>query len=262
MSATLTPAETFQRVLGLPAGPHVVDLAAASVSAGEPQGHDPSAGAHDLHRARERNYGRIAALIAEMSDAHPGNDLVLFPSYRFLTEVAARMGRRGRACSSSGRTSPTSSGSSILTRARSPAARGNPPLRRLRRHVRGGRGLSGRAPLRRLRRVPRAAAGLLRARAPAALLRREGGGGLRLRVSAAGDDARRAGGGPADPQRDGPGRDRADLPEVPRGALRVATFRATGTTRRRRSSSPTTRPARSGSSSRDTALPPARARKS
>jgi DNA excision repair protein ERCC-2 len=41
--------------------------------------------------AREKNYPRIAKLLAEMSDAHPGNDLVLFPSYRFLTEVASRM---------------------------------------------------------------------------------------------------------------------------------------------------------------------------
>jgi DNA excision repair protein ERCC-2 len=41
--------------------------------------------------ARDRNYGRIAALLAEMSDAHPGNALVLFPSYRFLASVAERM---------------------------------------------------------------------------------------------------------------------------------------------------------------------------
>jgi len=40
-------------------------------------------------KAREKNYGRIASLIAEMSDAHAGNDLVLFPSYKFLAEVSA-----------------------------------------------------------------------------------------------------------------------------------------------------------------------------
>ena len=43
------------------------------------------------YTAREKNYPRIARLLAEMSDAHSGNDLVLFPSYRFLTEVSARM---------------------------------------------------------------------------------------------------------------------------------------------------------------------------
>jgi DNA excision repair protein ERCC-2 len=41
--------------------------------------------------ARDKNYGRIARLIADMSDAHRGNDLVLFPSYRFLAEVAAKI---------------------------------------------------------------------------------------------------------------------------------------------------------------------------
>ena len=43
------------------------------------------------YAARERNYARIARLVAEMSDAHPGNALVLFPSYRFLSEVASLM---------------------------------------------------------------------------------------------------------------------------------------------------------------------------
>jgi len=43
------------------------------------------------YAARERNYARIARLVAAMSDAHPGNALVLFPSYRFLSEVASLM---------------------------------------------------------------------------------------------------------------------------------------------------------------------------
>ena len=47
--------------------------------------------------AREKNYGRIARLVADMSDAHSGNDLVLFPSYRFLAEVAARHAEDARA---------------------------------------------------------------------------------------------------------------------------------------------------------------------
>jgi DNA excision repair protein ERCC-2 len=41
--------------------------------------------------ARAKNYGIIAALIAEMSDAQGGNVLVLFPSYEFLEQVARKM---------------------------------------------------------------------------------------------------------------------------------------------------------------------------
>jgi DNA excision repair protein ERCC-2 len=92
MSATLTPSETFQRVLGLPAE------RTSSISLPPPFPPEnrkvmilPQV--RTTYTARERNYGRIAALIAEMSDAHAGNDLVLFPSYRFLTEVAGIMGK-------------------------------------------------------------------------------------------------------------------------------------------------------------------------
>ncbi len=41
--------------------------------------------------ARAQNYGTIATLIAQMSDAQEGNGLVLFPSYKFLEQVAAKM---------------------------------------------------------------------------------------------------------------------------------------------------------------------------
>jgi DNA excision repair protein ERCC-2 len=43
------------------------------------------------YSARERHYGRIAEILAELADAHAGNDLALFPSYRFLREVASRL---------------------------------------------------------------------------------------------------------------------------------------------------------------------------
>ncbi len=47
--------------------------------------------------ARERNYQRIAGLIAGMSDAQAGNTLVLFPSYQFLAAVAGKLpSRRAR----------------------------------------------------------------------------------------------------------------------------------------------------------------------
>lgn len=41
--------------------------------------------------SRERNYGRIAAMLAKLADAHRGNDLAIFPSFRFLREVARRL---------------------------------------------------------------------------------------------------------------------------------------------------------------------------
>ncbi|HEY3857032.1 MAG TPA: ATP-dependent DNA helicase [Verrucomicrobiae bacterium] len=43
--------------------------------------------------ARAKNFGVIAGLIAEMSDAQEGNALALFPSYEFLEQVARKMPR-------------------------------------------------------------------------------------------------------------------------------------------------------------------------
>jgi len=41
--------------------------------------------------ARDKNFGAIAGLVAQMSDARNGNGLVLFPSYQFLEKVAERL---------------------------------------------------------------------------------------------------------------------------------------------------------------------------
>jgi DNA excision repair protein ERCC-2 len=41
--------------------------------------------------AREKNFGVIAQLLAQMSDARNGNGLVLFPSYQFLERVAEKL---------------------------------------------------------------------------------------------------------------------------------------------------------------------------
>jgi len=41
--------------------------------------------------ARDKNFGAIAQLVAQMSDARNGNGLVLFPSYLFLEKVAERL---------------------------------------------------------------------------------------------------------------------------------------------------------------------------
>ena len=90
LSATLTPPEAIRRMLGLSPD------RTASISLPPPFPPEnrkvlivPTV--RTTYKARERNYGRIAQLLAEMSGAHGGNDLVLFPSYRFLTEVAGRM---------------------------------------------------------------------------------------------------------------------------------------------------------------------------
>ena len=90
MSATLSPPQATARVLGLDPG------RTSSISLPPPfppENRKVMILPHvrTNYATREKNYGRIAEVIAEMSDAHPGNDLVLFPSYRFLTEVVARM---------------------------------------------------------------------------------------------------------------------------------------------------------------------------
>ena len=90
MSATLTPHAAIQRLLGLPGD------RTSSVSLPPPFPREnrkvlivPEV--RTTFATRDRNYGRIAALLGSMSDAHSGNDLVLFPSYRFLAEVAQVM---------------------------------------------------------------------------------------------------------------------------------------------------------------------------
>jgi DNA excision repair protein ERCC-2 len=90
MSATLTPPEAISRVLGLERD------RTSSISLPPPfppENRKVMILPHvrTTFAARGRNFGRIANLVADMSDAHGGNDLVLFPSYRFLTEVAALM---------------------------------------------------------------------------------------------------------------------------------------------------------------------------
>ncbi len=90
LSATLTPPEAIQRILGLEKD----RTSAISLPPPFPPENRkvmivPTV--RTTFKAREKNYDRIARLLGEMSDAHGGNDLVLFPSYRFLTEVAERM---------------------------------------------------------------------------------------------------------------------------------------------------------------------------
>jgi DNA excision repair protein ERCC-2 len=90
LSATLTPPEAFERMLGLERD------RTSSISLPPPfppENRKVMILPHvrTTYAAREKNYGRIGKVVAEMSDAHSGNDLVLFPSYKFLAEVAAVM---------------------------------------------------------------------------------------------------------------------------------------------------------------------------
>jgi DNA excision repair protein ERCC-2 len=90
MSATLTPHSAIERLLGLPSD------RTSTVSLPPPFPRENRKVLIVPHvrttfAARERNYGRIGALLGEMSDANTGNALVLFPSYRFLSEVARVM---------------------------------------------------------------------------------------------------------------------------------------------------------------------------
>jgi DNA excision repair protein ERCC-2 len=89
-SATLTPVEVTRRLLGL----EKERTAAMTLPPPFPRENRkvmilPQV--RTTFAARAKNYGLIATLVAQMSDAQKGNGLVLFPSYKFLEEVAAKM---------------------------------------------------------------------------------------------------------------------------------------------------------------------------
>jgi len=87
LSATLSPAEVIRRTLGLEAE----RTRAISLPPPFPRENRrililPQVGT--AFAEREKNFAPIARWLAEMSDAQPGNALVLFPSYQFLEKVA------------------------------------------------------------------------------------------------------------------------------------------------------------------------------
>ena len=92
VSATLSPTEVVRRTLGLERD----RTSAISLPPPFPRENRkvmilPQV--KTTFAARERNYGPIGKLIAEMSNAQDGNVLVLFPSYAFLQKVAEKMPR-------------------------------------------------------------------------------------------------------------------------------------------------------------------------
>ena len=87
LSATLSPVEVIRRTLGLEAE----RTRAISLPPPFPRENRKILILPQVRTAfahREKNFAPIARLLAEMSDAQPGNALVLFPSYQFLERVA------------------------------------------------------------------------------------------------------------------------------------------------------------------------------
>jgi DNA excision repair protein ERCC-2 len=89
-SATLSPVEVTRRTLGLEKE-RAATLALPPPFPRENRKVMILPQVRTTFAARAKNFGAIAALIAEMSDAQGGNVLVLFPSYEFLEQVAGRM---------------------------------------------------------------------------------------------------------------------------------------------------------------------------
>ncbi len=87
LSATLNPIETTRRVLRLEPS----QTKSISLPPPFPPEHRKILILPQVRTtfgARDKKFSHIAKLIAEMSDAVPGNVLVLFPSYKFLNSVA------------------------------------------------------------------------------------------------------------------------------------------------------------------------------
>jgi DNA excision repair protein ERCC-2 len=95
-SATLSPVEVTRRTLGLEKE-RTAALALPPPFPRENRKVMILPQVRTTFAARVKNFGTIAGLIAEMSDAQGGNVLVLFPSYEFLEQVAGRMPGTGAA---------------------------------------------------------------------------------------------------------------------------------------------------------------------
>ena len=90
MSATLTPPEFYRDLLGLDRDRTDV-LRLPSPFPRENRAILIAADVDTSYSARARDVPRLAAVVAEVAAACPGNVLALFPSYRFLDDVRARL---------------------------------------------------------------------------------------------------------------------------------------------------------------------------
>ncbi|HVS14596.1 MAG TPA: ATP-dependent DNA helicase [Thermoanaerobaculia bacterium] len=90
LSATLAPPEFYRDLLGF----DPERTSTVSVPNPFPRAHRAvvvDASVTTTYKARGENYARIAERLAELARVVPGNTLALFPSYRFLAEVAERL---------------------------------------------------------------------------------------------------------------------------------------------------------------------------
>jgi len=93
LSATLSPSEFYRDLLGF--DPERLDtLSVPSPFPAEHRSVVVDATVSTLYRQRPRYYPRIAERLSAFADQVPGNCLALFPSYRFLDEVATRLAVR------------------------------------------------------------------------------------------------------------------------------------------------------------------------
>jgi DNA excision repair protein ERCC-2 len=90
LSATLSPSDFYRDLLGF--DPERLDvLTVPSPFPSENRSVVIDASVSTLYRLRPQNYPKIADRLAAFADRVPGNLLALFPSYRFLDEVASRL---------------------------------------------------------------------------------------------------------------------------------------------------------------------------
>lgn len=89
MSATLQPFDFYRTTLGFPQK-RSSELALPSPFPKENRKIVVIPEVDTTYRSREQHYGRIAELVAEMSESVEGNVLALFPSYSFLDNVVSR----------------------------------------------------------------------------------------------------------------------------------------------------------------------------
>ena len=90
LSATLSPSEFYRDLLGFEPE-RTVAVSVPNPFPAENRRIVIDTSVATTYRERPMNYGPIAQQLSRFADAVPGNTLALFPSYRFLAEVASQM---------------------------------------------------------------------------------------------------------------------------------------------------------------------------